>query len=1550
VKIDALLDTGACISVMCTKVFDQIPMECKRKVRNDVTNARAVDGNQLHLLGKYEFSFKIRDKEYSHPFCVMNTKESNTILGIDFIKIHNVKVEGGKITLNGVTDVFELESIIPETTRLLKRKESLPPMSMTGIKVVTPFAQRTIYIQEKSNDSIGTLNYLSTTDEDGVAIVPIINKERDFVTLKRDELDNFFEISEVISDKFDVALINAVTVSSDATDTEKEAEKRKRAFTSADIMKFKNKANIKCPGAFKSAYEQLLLDYIDIFAHSDYDLGFTDKVSHKITLKTDKPIYRKQFKIPLAHQEVIENYVKDMLQANIIEVARSRYNSPIFCVTKKNGKLRPVVDLRAINKETLLDAYEIRDVRACLNAITTNNSRVFSTMDLASGFFQQHLEESSRPYTAFTVPGLGQFQFKVSCFGSHGAPSSFSTLMTNCLRGLKDVLSYIDDILAHTKTHKDMLTTLESIFKRLREYNLRLSLSKSTFGAQETEYLGFKISDKGIAPGPDKLDVVRHAKPPENVRQVRQFLGLASFFRDHIANFAKISAPLNYLITKEAKFKKGPLPEDALKSFKEIKARLCSAPILSYIRKDVPFEVYTDAATGNKKPDEPVKNGGLGAILGQRWPEDNRLRVIAFASRQLRKHEKNYTPLMAECLAIYWAIEHFHIYLYGGPAFKVFTDHKPAEAWNKDKPMNNRTVDDLRNRLTNYTFTVIYRPGKDMGAPDYLSRVYEEETGQPINQEVKTLICAIDDTDREEDDDTYDDMASAPYEDLGCTATEMRTAQQAEKGIKDLILMKEGQLSENTKNEWTSAAQIQEFEVIDGIVYHAKEDLLRLVTPKIFVPKILELAHDKKMGGHRGYDKTCARIKRSFVWTSMKRDIRNYIKKCHQCQTTSQKTDKSLRTPLNPLPPAVKANERVHMDLLGPLKTHRASKYILVMTDAFSKFVVLDTIKEKTAQAVAKAFFTKWIATFSTPDFLITDNGREFDNNLIRILTNEFEIGHIKTTSYHPQTNSQCERFNRTLLGYLRNYVDRDTLDWEDKLKYAQISYNTQIHSSTGQCPHFLMFLEDPQLPFSILTKPTTDDAWPQTDLNRLHKIYKDVAEKLGNSVDQMRQYYDRRTARKEFKKGDLVLKLRQTYGPEENKKLLPIWTGPYVVTNVNRETKNVRMMDKPGGRESAATFDQVIHYHARAPYDYKKGFLGRSGNGKTREIGTQTDQPDLEHGPRIIDGGRIHESGPPLDPGPGPSGPGPAPIPGNEDDSGRFSQSQDTTDDPPTNNEPLPGPSGLRTPPDLETGPEADPTTTETSEDDDNYSVASDSLSLTSQDPTDAERPTTTSPEAETVSDDEEPRSSPSTDPEITFNLPKPRTPTSAMKKKVFYKDYQMDASFDLNPRSLAERLRTEGITGKTLIGSEVYKKESMLHAATRRITTFATGREAKPQHFCRVFYEDRGEPMETDDMDTEMDVDQTIENNDIASNAPPANTKARNKKDKISLTQKTLTRGKNLIAEKQSRKQIKDKLLETIPHKRSGMRTRSHGEADNLQLTDQLLRELRKKKKLAN
>ena len=548
---------------------------------------------------------------------------------------------------------------------------------------------------------------------------------------------------------------------------------------------------------------------------------------------------------------------------------------------------------------------------------------------------------------------------------------------------------------------------------------------------------------------------------------------------------------------------------------------------------------------------------------------------------------------MAECLAIYWAINHWHTYLYGGLPFKVFTDHRPAEFWNNDNiQTKNRTVEDLRQRLTGYSFTVKYKPGKEMGAPDFLSRIYETEVAEirtNLDKEDRRIIDAI--------DDALEGDLPTPCDDLGCPPSEMKKHQLAEPDIRDTIRYLTG---ENPSKNTAIIKQhgTQDLHLVQGVLYHERDDRLRLVTPKVFVPKILEKAHDSKLGGHRSFDKTLDRIKKSFVWLTMTKDIRNYILRCHNCQLSRRPNKNTTRTPLQPLPPAVKANERVHIDLMGPLKSVTENKYIMVITDAFSKYVVLAAIPDKSAQTVAKAFFKHWVGTFTTPDFLITDNGREFDNKVIKQLTKELEIGHIKTTAYHPQTNAQCERFNRTLLGYLRNFVEKDTLNWEECLLHAQISYNTQIHSSTGQCPHFLMFLEDPNLPFSTLTKRTLDDAWPQTELNKLHKTFLAVGDAMKNSMEAQKAYYDRKTKNKDFAKGDLILKLRQTHTASQNRKLLPIWTGPYAVTKVNKDTKQALLKGQPNKPAISATFDQLVHYHARAPYDYKTGFLCRE---KTR-------------------------------------------------------------------------------------------------------------------------------------------------------------------------------------------------------------------------------------------------------------------------------------------------------------------------------------------------------------
>ncbi len=204
---------------------------------------------------------------------------------------------------------------------------------------------------------------------------------------------------------------------------------------------------------------------------------------------------------------------------------------------------------------------------------------------------------------------------------------------------------------------------------------VRKDFKLPTFDDLETgdvTYLGFRLTPQGILPGLDKLAAVKNARAPINVHQIRQFLGLANFFRTHIRNFSAIASPLNALTRKDARWRDGKLPPLALQAFNELRSALCSEPVVNYPRKDRPYALIVDAATGNNK-----NEGGCGAILCQA-DEKGQLHVIAYASRSLSKHEKNYTPFLAELTACCWGIEHFSVYL-KGRKFTLYTDHKPLE-------------------------------------------------------------------------------------------------------------------------------------------------------------------------------------------------------------------------------------------------------------------------------------------------------------------------------------------------------------------------------------------------------------------------------------------------------------------------------------------------------------------------------------------------------------------------------------------------------------------------------------------------------------------------------------------------------------------------------------------------------------------------------------------------------------------------------------------------------------------------------------------------------
>jgi Reverse transcriptase (RNA-dependent DNA polymerase) len=303
-------------------------------------------------------------------------------------------------------------------------------------------------------------------------------------------------------------------------------------------------------------------------------------------MKTEEPVYVKQFKIPEAHHQYLQNQVREWLCLGIVQPSQSCYNSPVFLNEKKDGTKRVVQDFRSLNSNTYVDKYSMRDVQECISEIGRAGSTIFTTLDLTSGFWQMALDPKSLPYTAFTVPGMGQFEWKVVSMGLASAPLAFQRLVEQVVKGIPNVVVYIHNLIIHSKTHEDHLRSLDAVFTRLAAHDLRINLKKCIFGSSETSYLGFRLTKEGIFPGTDKLKAVKEAQPPGNVKQICQFLGLCNFFRGHIQNLAQITSPLTHLTKKDSGCKQGPLPQNALRAFCHLQTLLCSQPVLAYPRAE----------------------------------------------------------------------------------------------------------------------------------------------------------------------------------------------------------------------------------------------------------------------------------------------------------------------------------------------------------------------------------------------------------------------------------------------------------------------------------------------------------------------------------------------------------------------------------------------------------------------------------------------------------------------------------------------------------------------------------------------------------------------------------------------------------------------------------------------------------------------------------------------------------------------------------------------------------------------------------------------------
>ena len=859
--------------------------------------------------------------------------------------------------------------------------------------------------------------------------------------------------------------------------------------------------DLPCTESQREKIVELFSKHKDVFLHNDLDIGYSNTVTHRIETTDDAPVTAPYRRIPPSQYEEVKKHIQDLLDKNIITKSASPYASPIVIARKKDNSIRLCVDYRKLNQRTVRDAFPLPRIVESLDSL--HGSTVFSTCDLASGFHQIAMDPDHQHKTAFVTP-FGLFEYTRMPFGLCNSPATFQRLMQNVFNDLifQILLVYLDDIVTYSRTIDDHIQRLDVVFSKLKEHGLKLNPQKCHFFRSEISYLGYIVSAEGISTCSDKVKVVQEWPVPKTLKDLRSFLGFASYYRRFVEGFAMIAKPLYNLISECNKEKTTRDTSQALQrnwtrdcdvAFKRLKVVLTSSPTLGYADFSKPFILETDASFQF-----------LGAVLMQDQEEGRR--IIAYASRTLHGSERNdanYSSAKLELLAVKWAVtDKFKDYLYGA-SFEILTDNNPLSYLQSTAKLG-AVEQRWAAQLAQYNFSIKYRPGRLNKAADALSRLPRPGTEVPPDVSVVALENAI--------------SAKANVSELtvGCNAIYSLPKYEAE----DIQKMQSNdpvigpflkyfiagtkpnrkQRQAEPRHVLDLVRQWDRMKVSkDGVLYRIINDpheglLEQLVLPKCLKAEVLRLLHDK--AGHQGIERTISLVRRRFYWTGLYREVTEFCKECYRCSCAKMPQPR-VHVPMGHLL-ADKPNEVVAMDFTLLEKASDGRECVLVITDVFSKYTIAVPTRDQTAQTTAKVLVREWFTRYGVPERLHSDQGRNFESSLISELCKLYGIKKSRTTAYHPEGNGQCERFNRSLHDLLRTLTPQQKKKWPEHLPELLFVYNSTVHASTGFSPFFLMMGRHPKLPIDSLFEQ--DRA--QTDETSLTEYVESHAKKLQEAYE----------------------------------------------------------------------------------------------------------------------------------------------------------------------------------------------------------------------------------------------------------------------------------------------------------------------------------------------------------------------------------------------------------------------------------------------------------------
>ena len=1197
-----LVDTGASRCCIREDYFNKIPGTSLSLLKG--VRIRSATGRDLQTLGRAECTFTLGNRDYKMEFIVCRNLRRPAILGLDFLRQNRI---GTTWTPTGTFALQRGEEVLVESIEVCF--ENTNPI-ITAYKHYTVPARSIMIVTAKANmqlqdqgrvfevnatpsfmdkhPSMITLPVLHKTDQETRENVPylLINLSMEDEEIEKgEELAEMtvcpYQLNEIETEQTDEEEINNIEEDKifeqcDMFDDKTEVDKK--FITSPAQIESQRKVklqNAPITDEDRSNFKELCNKYTDIFSRSSEDIGHTPLLKMDIDTGDSPPVCQRPYSLPLKHVEWVTKELEILEKAGVISRSVSPWASPIVIVPKKSEpgeppRRRMCVDYRVLNSLlppvnkahskakgilSLVPLPKIDEIYAQLKG-----SKVYSAIDMRSGYFHLGLSNDAKPKTAF-VPGGphgAKYEFNRCPFGLSQAPAYFQRLVHEVLKGITFAFGYLDDILIFSPDNKTHLEHLEVVFQRLREADLKLKASKCNFFKKHIQYLGHLVSGEGIEPLPEKLEAVRKMPPPTTPKEVRQFLGLVGYYRKFVPKFADIARPLTNLTKLDVPYEWITRCQEA---FEFLKQMLLKEPILKYPDPSKPYTLFTDAS-----------KFAWACVLTQEYEHEfdgkkrKILHPIMYMSGLFKGSQINWATLTKEAYAIYMSVKKLDHYIQDAEV-TLRSDHLPLKSFLQKNTLNtkvNNWAIDITSRCRNIQFE--YIKGIKNTLADTMSRLIKitpeiEQEPEPPGQEfgydifetlepIETTTHYINELKEEiqiKQEAIPDDLL--PIVDL--TESQLEDIQMKDKFIKNIVNRLVAKQQPEGKPYYLEGKLLKKY------IYDNKQRFEVTVVSPNCAPLLLNLAHDQL--GHNGTARTYMLLKRTYYWKGMKTDISNYVKQCKLCQKQNilpvKYVSGHFSAPMAPM-------EFISMDLIGDFTpSSKGNKYALTVICMLTGYTFCIPIPSKKASDVITAYIDNVYSKFGGSKKILSDNGTEFKNQLFEKIAKELGVEFkCYTAPYHPQSNGRIEGFHHFLKSCMTKHIST-TMEWDQVVHLATAAYNFFPNEHSKESPFFLMFGRDPRVPLNTLLTPKIRYMGTEENilsLEALQRIYHLVAENL--KIAKERLHKNQQAYPTKLKTEDMVMIKTHAEGQFQ-----PIYKGYYRI--VSFKGNQVQVIPVEGGK-----------------------------------------------------------------------------------------------------------------------------------------------------------------------------------------------------------------------------------------------------------------------------------------------------------------------------------------------------------------------------------------------